>query len=48
MYRRAPYLSKAYVAWEAFIGIQIGLYMPIVSALLWIIFELGKLSGKIS
>ena len=47
LYRRAPRKSPAYVTWGAFATIHIGTFCVTVTALFWIIFELGKISGKL-
>ena len=44
-YRAAPRQSEAYVTWGAFVSTLLGLYMPLIAALIWIAFELGKVSG---
>ena len=46
-YMKAPRESPTFVTWGALVTILMGLYIPIVSAMLWIAFTLGELTGKI-
>jgi len=46
-YKRAPRKSPAHVTWNAFVPIHFGTFCVTVTALLWIVFELGKISGKL-
>lgn len=47
MYKRAPRNSPAEVTWAAFVPIHFGTFCVTMTALLWIVFELGKISGRI-
>ena len=46
-YKDAPRNSPAYVTWPAFASTVLALTLPIVSALLWIAFTMGKIVGRL-
>jgi len=47
MYKQAPRKSPSQVTWAAFVPIHLGTFCVTMTALLWIVFELGKISGKL-
>ncbi len=47
MYKHAPRKSPAAVTWAAFVPIHLGTFCVTMTAFLWIVFELGKISGKL-